>query len=121
MKRHFVQMRDMVAELDQQLADNEKRLQQIYAIRADLRKQFKSGELLQHDFQTQMSPLNRERINLVDFLHKKPTSKICDTLFYGEDISYTEMKQFLVNAPQTERNNQLTNLLGGVKSYIIRH
>lgn len=121
MKRHFVQMRDMVAELDQQLADNEKRLQQIYAIRADLRKQFKSGELLQHDFQTQMSPLNRERINLVDFLRKKPTSKICDTLFYGEDISYTEMKQFLVNAPQTERNNQLTNLLGGVKSYIIRH
>ncbi len=120
MKRHFEQMGDMVAELEQQLSESEKRLQLLYDIRADLRKRFKDGEMSQHDFQEQMKPINREREKLLRFLEEKPTGNICDTLFHGEYISYNKMKKFLVNYPQTERNDKLASLLDGVKSYLIR-
>lgn len=121
MKRHFDQLCPMVAELEQKLSDNEQRMQQIYALRADLRNRLKSKELSPRDYQQQLAPLNRELAAIRRFYEEQSTSHICDALFDGEYIPLKEMQNFIIHSPQVERNQKLFDLLEAVRCYAIRH
>ena len=121
MKRHFDQLCTMVAELEQQLSDREQRLQQIYALRADLRNRLKNKEISPRDYQQPFAPFNREREEILNFCRNRSTAHICNALFDGEYISLKEMQHFITHFPQTERNNKLSNLIEAVRCYAIRH
>lgn len=120
MKRHFEQMSDMVAELEQKISDSEKRIDEIYALRADLRKKFKKNEIAQCDYQQQLDKLESEKTDLMQFCQIQSTEQICNTLFDGEHISLREMQQFIKHHPQAKRNSKLTRLIEVIHDYLTR-
>ena len=111
----------MVAELEQKISDSEKRIDEIYALRADLRKKFKKNEIAQCDYQQQLSELESEKTDLTRFCQIQSTEQICNTLFDGERISLREMQQFIKHNPQTKRNTKLTRLIEVIHDYLIHH
>ena len=118
MKRHFDRLCPMVRELEQQLSNSEKRLTDIYALRADLRNRLKRKEISPHDYRKQVAPLNRERTEILRFCRNPSTTPICDTLFNGEYIPFKEMQHFITNNHKTEQNKKWTNFVRTVKSIL---
>ena len=103
MKRHFEQMSVLVAELEQKISDSEKRIDEIYALRADLRKRLQKGDISKRDYQQQLGKLESEKTDLMRFSQIQSTERICNTLFDGERIPLREMQQYIKHHTQAKQ------------------